>query len=101
MKQTYQNRVDWIWDDRLGVDEGLERGGGGGTRIELGWDGDASGNEDTNLDANQLDYAQTAHASGKDLIALINEVLDQAKIESGRLELEAVPFDLRADLDKV
>ncbi|KAL3519408.1 hypothetical protein ACH5RR_017557 [Cinchona calisaya] len=55
----------------------------------------------TNLDANQLDYAQTAHASGKDLIALINEVLDQAKIESGRLELEAVPFDLRADLDKV
>ncbi|KAL3529721.1 hypothetical protein ACH5RR_009043 [Cinchona calisaya] len=56
---------------------------------------------DTNLDANQLDYAQTAHASGKDLIALINEVLDQAKIESGRLELEAVPFDLRADLDKV
>ncbi|KAL3519328.1 hypothetical protein ACH5RR_017477 [Cinchona calisaya] len=57
--------------------------------------------KDTNLDANQLDYAQTAHASGKDLIALINEVLDQAKIESGRLELEAVPFDLRADLDKV
>ncbi|KAM7498427.1 hypothetical protein LguiA_022841 [Lonicera macranthoides] len=56
---------------------------------------------DTNLDANQLDYAQTAHASGKDLISLINEVLDQAKIESGRLELEAVPFDLRAALDNV
>lgn len=56
---------------------------------------------DTNLDLNQLDYAQTAHASGTDLISLINEVLDQAKIESGRLELEAVPFDLRADLDKV
>nr|POF04978.1 histidine kinase 2 [Quercus suber] len=56
---------------------------------------------DTDLDPNQLDYAQTAHASGKDLIALINEVLDQAKIESGRLELEAVPFDLRAVLDNV
>lgn len=56
---------------------------------------------DTNLDANQLDYAQTAHASGKDLISLINEVLDQAKIESGRLELESVPFDLRAVLDNV
>lgn len=56
---------------------------------------------DTNLDANQLDYAQTAHASGKDLISLINEVLDQAKIESGRLELESVPFDLRAALDNV
>ncbi|KAL2464973.1 Histidine kinase 2 [Abeliophyllum distichum] len=56
---------------------------------------------DTNLDAMQLDYAQTAHANGKDLISLINKVLDQAKIESGRLELEAVPFDLRAVLDKV
>ncbi|KAL0405122.1 UNVERIFIED_CONTAM: Histidine kinase [Sesamum latifolium] len=56
---------------------------------------------DTNLDACQLDYAQTAHDSGKDLISLINKVLDQAKIESGRLELEAVPFDLRAVLDKV
>ncbi|XP_021751601.1 histidine kinase 2-like [Chenopodium quinoa] len=56
---------------------------------------------DTDLDADQLDYAQTAHASGKDLISIINEVLDQAKIESGRLELEAVPFDLRNILDNV
>lgn len=56
---------------------------------------------DTELDATQTDYAQTAHASGKDLISLINEVLDQAKIESGRLELEDVPFDLRAVLDNV
>lgn len=56
---------------------------------------------DTNLDSNQLDFAQTAHESGKDLISLINKVLDQAKIESGRLELESVPFDLRAILDNV
>lgn len=56
---------------------------------------------DTDLDANQMDYAQTAHASGKDLISLINEVLDQAKIESGRLELEAVPFDVRSVLDNI
>ncbi|EEF30693.1 histidine kinase 1, 2, 3 plant, putative [Ricinus communis] len=56
---------------------------------------------DTDLDANQMDFAQTAHASGKDLISLINEVLDQAKIESGRLELEAVSFDLRSVLDNI
>ncbi|XP_059661215.1 histidine kinase 2-like isoform X2 [Cornus florida] len=56
---------------------------------------------DTDVDANQLDFTQTAHANGKDLISLINEVLDQAKIESGRLELEAVPFDLRAVIDNV
>ncbi|KAG4139115.1 hypothetical protein ERO13_D07G172100v2 [Gossypium hirsutum] len=56
---------------------------------------------DTDLDVVQRDYAETAHASGKDLISLINEVLDQAKIESGRLELEDVPFDLRSLLDNV
>ncbi len=56
---------------------------------------------DTRLDATQQDYARTAQASGKALITLINEVLDQAKIESGRLELEAVPFDLCAILDDV
>ncbi|URD75315.1 CHASE [Musa troglodytarum] len=56
---------------------------------------------DTDLDATQQDLAMTAQSSGKALIALINEVLDQAKIESGRLELEAVPFDLRDLLDNV
>ncbi|CAD5196087.1 unnamed protein product [Musa acuminata subsp. malaccensis] len=56
---------------------------------------------DTDLDATQEDFAMTAQSSGKALIALINEVLDQAKIESGRLELEAVPFDLRDVLDNV
>ncbi|KDP29904.1 hypothetical protein JCGZ_18473 [Jatropha curcas] len=56
---------------------------------------------DTDLDDNQMDYAKTAHDNGKDLISLINGVLDQAKIESGRLELEAVPFDLHSVLDNV
>ena len=56
---------------------------------------------DTDLDATQQDYAQTAKARGKALITLINEVLDQAKIESGKLELEEVPFDLRSILDDV
>ncbi|KAE8730126.1 Histidine kinase 3 [Hibiscus syriacus] len=56
---------------------------------------------DTDLDVTQLDYVRTAQASGKALVALINEVLDQAKIESGKLELEEVQFDLRAILDDV
>jgi len=56
---------------------------------------------DTDLDATQQDYAQTTKARGKALITLINEVLDQAKIESGKLELEEVPFDLRSILDDV
>lgn len=56
---------------------------------------------DTNLNSTQRDYAQTAQACGKSLITLINEVLDRAKIEAGKLELEAVPFDLRSILDDV
>ncbi|GMP53691.1 hypothetical protein CsSME_00019086 [Camellia sinensis var. sinensis] len=55
----------------------------------------------TDLDANQRDCAETAHGCGRDLISLINEVLDQAKIESGRLDLEDIPFDLRDVLDKI
>ncbi|KAG9144595.1 hypothetical protein Leryth_010805 [Lithospermum erythrorhizon] len=56
---------------------------------------------DTDMDETQQDYVRTAQASGKALVSLINEVLDQAKIESGKLELEAVCFDLRAILDDV
>ncbi|KAL5222527.1 hypothetical protein ABZP36_027240 [Zizania latifolia] len=56
---------------------------------------------DTDLDTTQQDYVRTAQASGKALVSLINEVLDQAKIESGKLELEAVRFDLRTVCDDI
>ncbi|GAU36289.1 hypothetical protein TSUD_255430 [Trifolium subterraneum] len=56
---------------------------------------------DTDLDDSQMDFAQTAHTSGKDLISVINEVLYQAKIEAGKLELEAVAFHPQAILDEV
>lgn len=56
---------------------------------------------DTDLDGTQEDYVRTAQGSGKALVSLINEVLDLAKIESGKLELEAVQFDVRAALDNV
>ncbi|XP_057811184.1 histidine kinase 3 isoform X2 [Salvia miltiorrhiza] len=56
---------------------------------------------DTHLDETQQDYVRTARESGKALVSLINEVLDLAKIESGKLELEAVSFNLRAILDDV
>lgn len=56
---------------------------------------------DTDLDSTQKQYAETAQACGKALITLINEVLDRAKIEAQKLELEALPFDLRSILDDV
>ncbi|MBA0834613.1 hypothetical protein Goarm_006948, partial [Gossypium armourianum] len=56
---------------------------------------------DTDLSSTQRDYAQTAQVCGKALITLINEVLDRAKIEAGKLQMETVPFDLRSILDDV
>lgn len=51
---------------------------------------------DTDLSSTQRDYAQTGQVCGKALITLINEVIDWAKIEAGKLELETVPFNLRS-----
>ena len=49
---------------------------------------------ETDLSAEQRDYALTAQTSGEALLALINDFLDFSKIESGKLEIELVPFEL-------
>ena len=41
----------------------------------------------------QRDFAENVRTSGEALLGLISDILDLTKIESGRLELEAIPFD--------
>ncbi|NNN05153.1 MAG: response regulator [Elusimicrobia bacterium] len=50
----------------------------------------------TGLDARQREYAQTAHAAGEALLAVVNDILDFSKIEAGKLSVESIPFDLRS-----
>ena len=47
----------------------------------------------------QLEYLKDIHSSGLHLLSLINDILDLAKVESGRMELELAPVDLPQVLD--
>ena len=53
----------------------------------------------TPLNDTQQDYVQTINESATNLLAIINDILDFSRIESGRLQLETVPFDLREVID--
>ncbi|NNN06778.1 MAG: response regulator [Elusimicrobia bacterium] len=61
-------------------------------------------NLEGNLTKKQIDYVETVHSSGSDLLALINEILDMSKIESGMITVESGVLEfseLRDYLDRI
>ena len=54
----------------------------------------------TSLDDEQSNFLGIAQSSGKTLLSLLNSILDLAKFEAGKVELEQIPFDLRCTLEE-
>jgi CheY-like chemotaxis protein/HPt (histidine-containing phosphotransfer) domain-containing protein len=53
----------------------------------------------TDLDSEQRGFAQIVAESGESLMTIMNDILDISKLEAGKLEIEAVDFDLVATVE--
>ncbi len=49
---------------------------------------------DTQLDAEQREYANTVRTCGESLLTVVNDILDFSKIEAGQVELETIEFEV-------
>ncbi len=54
---------------------------------------------ETELTLQQENNIHTILSSGETMLELINDMLDFSKIESGKLELDPIPFDLQAAIE--
>jgi PAS domain S-box-containing protein len=56
---------------------------------------------DTDLTAEQREYAESVRTSGEALLTIINDILDFSKIEAGRLDLEKGIVDVQRTVEDV
>ena len=57
--------------------------------------------QDTDLNDEQMLYAETIKSSGEALLVIINDVLDYSKIEAEKLVLHSEPFDLERTIHEL
>src|ERR1700722_12840689 len=55
---------------------------------------------ETSLSNEQRSYVETIYSSSESLLTIINDILDFSKIDSGKLELENRPFELRSCVEE-
>ena len=55
--------------------------------------------DDPELEARR--FAETVRQSGQNLLRIVNEILDFAKVEAGKLALERVEFDVYETVEEV
>ena len=55
----------------------------------------------TQLAPDQRDYLQTAYQSARELLRIVDDILDYSKIEANKLQLECIGLNLREVLDSV
>src|SRR5438067_2673117 len=55
---------------------------------------------DTDLGAEQREYAETVRSSAEALLTVINDILDFSRMEAGKMMIEPLPFDLRPALEE-
>ncbi|MGH3356821.1 MAG: HAMP domain-containing protein, partial [Nocardioidaceae bacterium] len=58
-------------------------------------------NPDGALSQQQVDFAETIHSAGADLLQLINDILDLSKVEAGKMELRTVDVTMARLVDYV
>lgn len=55
----------------------------------------------SNLDEKQREYLNAIKVSGDALIVLINDILDLAKVEAGKMSFEEIPFKLHESISQM